>query len=71
MQADPGKFPILTGQREEYLTRTMHAYQTRFLRTSSMMHAMTEQLSPRDIQEISVYYANRPAVETVGLVSQD
>lgn len=69
--ADPGKFPILTGQREEYLVRTMHAYQNRFLRTSSMMHAMTEQLSPMDIQEISAYYANRPTGQMVGLASRD
>lgn len=69
--ADPGKFPILTGQRQEYLVRTMHAYQNRFLRTSSMMHAMTEQLSPADIDEISAYYANRPVGETVGLASRD
>lgn len=69
--SDPGKFPILTGQREEYLVRTMHAYQNRFLRASSMMHAMTEQLSPADIRDISVYYANRPTGETVGLASRD
>jgi cytochrome c553 len=69
--ADPGKFPILTGQREEYLVRTMHAYQNRFLRASSMMHAMTEQLSPADIQEISAYYASRPSGEMVGMVSRD
>jgi len=65
--ADPGRFPILTGQRQEYLARTMHAYQNRFLRASSMMHAMTEQLTPQDIHDISAYYAYRPAQETVGL----
>lgn len=69
--ADPDRFPILTGQREEYLERTMHAYQNRFLRASSMMHAMTEQLSPTDIKEISAYYAHRPTGETVGFASKD
>lgn len=69
--SDPGRFPILTGQRKEYLARTMHAYQSKFLRASSMMHAMTEQLTPKDIQDLSAYYANRPAKEVVGLVPQD
>lgn len=69
--ADPGRFPILTGQREEYLARAMQSYQTGFMRASSMMHAMTEQLSPKDIQDISAYYANRPATEMVGFAPQD
>lgn len=69
--ADPGRFPILTGQREEYLARTMHAYQNRFQRASSMMHAMTEQLTPEDIRNLSAYYAHRPAKQVVGFAAQD
>lgn len=63
---DPGRFPILTGQREEYLAYALHAYQNKFLRTSSMMHAMTELLSREDIQNLAAYYAHRSAKERIG-----
>ncbi len=64
--ADHGRYPILTGQRKEYLTDSMHAYQSKFLRDSSTMHAMTELLSARDIDDIATYYALRPGEERVG-----
>jgi cytochrome c553 len=55
------KSPILAGQREEYLTYALHAYQNKFLRDSSMMHAMTELLTRKDIKDISAYYADKNA----------
>ena len=64
--ADPGQFPILTGQREEYLISAMRSYQDRFLRDSSMMHAMTDRLNPEDIADIAAHFATRSANERVG-----
>lgn len=60
---NPGSSPILTGQREEYLAYALHAYQNKFLRDSSMMHAMTELLTRQDIKDISAYYAEQNAKE--------
>jgi len=56
---DPGSLPILAGQREEYLAYALHAYQNKFLRDSTMMHAMTELLTRQDIKDISTYYAEQ------------
>ncbi len=63
---DPGHFPVLSGQREEYLAYALHAYQNKFLRNSSMMHAMTELMGRADIRDITAYYAQRSAKDSVG-----
>jgi cytochrome c553 len=64
--ADPGQFPILTGQHEEYLIGAMRSYQDRFLRDSSLMHAMTDELNPEDVATVAAHYAHRWARERVG-----
>jgi cytochrome c553 len=69
--ADAGRFPVLNGQREEYLTYALHAYQNKFLRNSSMMHAMTELMGRADIRDITAYYAQRTAKDGVGGMTQE
>ncbi len=63
---DPERFPILDGQRPEYLASAMHAYQNQFLRRSSAMHAMTDPLGARDIGVLAAYYASRAGSQRVG-----
>jgi len=64
--ADPGRFPILTGQRQEYLVEAMSSYKHRVRRESSMMHAMAFSLSPEEINVIAEYYSKRITKERVG-----
>jgi cytochrome c553 len=64
--ADPARFPILNGQRKEYLVEAMRSYKHRVRRESSMMHAMAYKLSPEVIDEIASYYADRPSKVRVG-----
>lgn len=64
--ADQESHPVLDGQREDYLTYALHTYQNKFLRDSSMMHAMTELLTSQDIRDLAAYYADRDGPSRVG-----
>lgn len=69
--ADQELHPFLDGQREDYLTYALHAYQNKFLRDSSMMHAMTELLTAQEIRDLAAYYAEREGPSHVGATPPD
>jgi len=54
---DP-RFPMLAGQDRTYLRKAMDAY-TRGDRSGSIMHAMSNPLSPLDLEQIVNYFATR------------
>ncbi len=54
---DP-RFPMLAGQREDYLARALRAYGNAE-RPNSTMHAMSAPLSPTDIDRIARYYSQQ------------
>jgi cytochrome c553 len=55
--SDP-RFPVLAGQDETYLAKALKSY-AGGERTHSAMHAMSDPLSPTDIERISAYFASQ------------
>jgi cytochrome c553 len=55
--SDP-RFPMLAGQDETYLVNTLKAFASG-ARQQRAMHAMSDQLSPMDIERISAYFASQ------------
>ncbi|MBT8060534.1 MAG: cytochrome c4 [Gammaproteobacteria bacterium] len=55
--SDP-RFPMLAGQREDYLSAALQAYGNAE-RSSSTMHAMSAPLSASDIERIARYYSQQ------------
>lgn len=56
---DP-RSPSLAGQRQDYLEMALHKYQSG-ARDSPMMHAMSEPLGEREINNIAAHYASKQA----------
>ncbi len=59
-------YPILAGQRQEYLANEMRDFQNKHNRGNPMMTSMTELLGTADIAELAGYYANRDSSERLG-----
>ena len=69
--SDP-RFPMLAGQDEDYLKKTLKAYSTEG-RNTTTMHAMADPLSAMDIERIAAYFASQQpkAVVYIQLPCQD
>jgi len=57
--ADP-RLPALAGQRADYLDKVLNAYRTG-ARKSQQMAAMSDVLTPDDIENLATYYAHQTA----------
>ncbi len=55
--SDP-RFPMLAGQDEGYLKKTLRTYSAEGGKTSTM-HAMADPLSAMDIERIATYFASQ------------
>jgi cytochrome c553 len=62
---DP-RFPMLAGQDEQYLVRTLREYATNE-RGNSLMHAMADPLSEADVTRLARHYATRTPKSVVYL----
>lgn len=57
-------FPILAGQHEDYLLRSMQAYRDGG-RTNPIMTALMAPLSAQDLEDLAAYYARQRGLEPV------
>jgi len=57
-------FPKLGGQHADYLNKTLRDYKSG-RRKNAIMAGFASGLSPRDIENVSAYYASQPAVVVV------
>jgi cytochrome c553 len=57
--AEPG-LPALAAQRQDYLEKVLHAYRTGE-RKSPQMAAMSDVLTPTDVENLAAYYARQKA----------
>ena len=60
------QYPILAGQRAEYLAHEMRNFQNKHRRDNDLMYAMTDVLIGEDIDKIAYYYQNKPSPQRVG-----
>lgn len=57
-------FPILAGQHEDYLLRSMQAYRDGG-RTDPIMTALMAPLAAQDLEDLAAYYARQQGLEPV------
>jgi cytochrome c553 len=62
---DTGAFPVLAGQRPEYLTASLEAY-AKGARHSGTMESVAAELTPAQIRELAAHYARLPAAPRPG-----
>ncbi len=60
------QYPILAGQRQEYLAHEMRDFQSKHMRENEMMYAMTDILIGEEVDKLAEYYENRRSTERVG-----
>ncbi len=60
------QYPILAGQRQEYLAHSMRDFQSKHMRDNEMMYAMTDLLIGEEVDTLATYYQNRRSAERVG-----
>jgi cytochrome c553 len=60
------QYPILAGQRQEYLAHEMRDFQSKHMRDNAMMYAMTDLLIGEEVDTLAAYYENRRSANRVG-----
>ncbi len=60
------QYPILAGQRREYLAHEMRDFQSKHMRDNQMMYAMTDLLIGEEVDTLAAYYENRRSADRVG-----
>jgi cytochrome c553 len=60
------QYPILAGQRQEYLAHEMRDFQSKHMRDNAMMYAMTDILIGEEVDKLAAYYENRRSANRVG-----
>lgn len=60
------EYPILAGQRQEYLAHEMRDFQSKHMRENAMMYAMTDLLIGEEVDKLAAYYENRRSADRVG-----
>ncbi len=60
------QYPILAGQRREYLAHEMRDFQSKHMRENAMMYAMTDLLAGEEVDKLATYYETRRSTMRVG-----
>lgn len=63
-------YPILAGQRREYLAHEMRDFQSKHMRENGMMYEMTEILVGEEVDKLAAYYENRRSLDRVGAAAE-
>ncbi len=59
-------YPVLAGQRQEYLAHEMRDFQNKHKRDNEMMYAMTDVLIGEEIDKLASFYENRRSPQRLG-----
>lgn len=60
------QYPIIAGQRQEYLAHEMRDFQSKHMRDNAMMYAMTDLLIGEEVDQLASYYEHRRSADRVG-----